>query len=112
VLWLFLTYGCFAIAALILQPIGLSTVTRLTADRIVGFMVGLWMLAVAIGSYAAAQIAKLSSLNVDFHQSVPGMVLLTHYRNFFSSVGISALALALGFSALTPVMRKWMHGMR
>jgi proton-dependent oligopeptide transporter, POT family len=112
VLWLFLTYGCFAIAALILQPIGLSTVTRLTADRIVGFMVGLWMLAVAIGSYAAAQIAKLSSLNVDLHQSVPGMVLLTHYRNFFSSVGISALALALGFSALTPVMRKWMHGMR
>ena len=108
--WLILTYFCFAVAALILQPIGLSTVTRLTADRIVGFMVGLWMLAVAIGSYAAAQIAKLSSLEVN--KALPAAQLLAHYQSFFLVVGLSALALALMFLALTPLMRRWMHGMR
>jgi proton-dependent oligopeptide transporter, POT family len=110
--WLILTYLCFAIAALILQPIGLSTVTRLTADRIVGFMVGLWMLAVAIGSYIAAQIAKLSSLDSSIHKALPPAQLLAHYQKFFIVVGLSALALALMFLALTPVMRRWMHGMR
>jgi POT family proton-dependent oligopeptide transporter len=110
--WLILTYFCFAVAALILQPIGLSTVTRLTADRIVGFMVGLWMLAVAIGSWAAAQIARLSSLDSTLHKASSPAELLAHYQNFFAVVGLSALALALMFLALTPLMRRWMHGMR
>jgi POT family proton-dependent oligopeptide transporter len=110
--WLIATYFFFAVAALILQPIGLSTVTRLTADRIVGFMVGLWMLAVAIGSWAAAQIAKLSSLDESLHKASSPAQMLTHYQNFFTVVGFSALALALMFLALTPLMRRWMHGMR
>ncbi|HMH65026.1 MAG TPA: hypothetical protein VK515_05545, partial [Rhizomicrobium sp.] len=110
--WLIATYFFFAVAALILQPIGLSTVTRLTADRIVGFMVGLWMLAVAIGSWAAAQIAKLSSLDESLHKASSPAQMLAHYQNFFAVVGLSALALALMFLALTPLMRRWMHGMR
>jgi POT family proton-dependent oligopeptide transporter len=75
-------------------------------------MVGLWMLAVAIGSYAAAQIARLSSLDSDVHKIMPPAQLLAHYQSFFTVVGLCALALALMFLALTPLMRRWMHGMR
>jgi POT family proton-dependent oligopeptide transporter len=70
------------------------------------------MLAVAIGSWAAAQIAKLSSLDDTLHKASSPAQMLTHYQNFFTVVGLSALALALMFLALTPLMRRWMHGMR
>jgi proton-dependent oligopeptide transporter, POT family len=109
--WLMLTFVCFAMAAIVLQPIGLSTVTRLTTDRIIGFMVGLWMLAVAIGSYAAAEIAKLSSVSVAAQKIMPHGDLLMHYQTFFGTVGLWALGLGVMFLAMTPVMKKWMHGM-
>ena len=109
--WLMLTFVCFAMAAIVLQPIGLSTVTRLTTDRIIGFMVGLWMLAVAIGSYVAAEIAKLSSVGAAAQKVMPHGELLVHYQTFFGTVGLWALGLGFLFLALTPIMKKWMHGM-
>ncbi|HEX4272321.1 MAG TPA: oligopeptide:H+ symporter, partial [Rhizomicrobium sp.] len=110
--WLLLNYLCFAVAAIIVQPIGLSAFTRLTAKPIVGFMVGMWMLAVAVGSYAAAQIAKFSALDVKAGAVMPAAALLAHYQKFFAALAVSALALGLVFFALTPLMRRWMHGMR
>ncbi|OJT95091.1 MAG: hypothetical protein BGN82_08645 [Alphaproteobacteria bacterium 65-7] len=110
--WLMLTFVCFAMAAIVLQPIGLSTVTRLTTDRIIGFMVGLWMLAVAIGSWAAAEIAKLSSVSAAEQKAMAHPALLAHYQTFFGSVALWAVGLGVLFFALTPLMKKWMHGMR
>jgi proton-dependent oligopeptide transporter, POT family len=110
--WLLLNYLCFAVAAIIVQPIGLSAFTRLTATPIVGFMVGMWMLAVAVGSYFAAQIAKFSALDAKAGAVMPAAALLAHYRQFFAALAVSALLLGLVFFALTPLMRRWMHGMR
>jgi proton-dependent oligopeptide transporter, POT family len=111
-IWLVLNYVCFAVAAIIVQPIGLSAFTRLTAKPIVGFMVGMWMLAVAAGSYAAAQIAKFSALDVKAGAVMPAAALLAHYQKFFATLAVSALVLGLVFFALAPLMRRWMHGMR
>jgi proton-dependent oligopeptide transporter, POT family len=110
--WLMLNYMCFAVAAIIVQPIGLSAFTRLTAKPIVGFMVGMWMLAVAVGSYVAAQIAKFSALDAKAGAVMPASALLAHYQKFFAALAGSALVLGLVFFALTPLMRRWMHGMR
>ena len=111
-IWLVLNYLCFSVAAIIIQPIGLSAYTRLSPTPIVGFMVGLWMLAVAIGSFLAAQIAKLSALDKAVQQAMPAAALLAHYQKFFATLALSAILLGLVFFALTPLMRRWMHGMR
>ena len=68
------------------------------------------MLAVAIGSYLAAQIAKLSAMDKAVQQTTA--VLLAHYQKFFATLAGSAIFLGLIFFALTPLMRRWMHGMR
>jgi POT family proton-dependent oligopeptide transporter len=110
--WVMLLYLFFAIAALIAAPIGLSAVTRLAAGRIVGFLVALWMLGVAVGSYAAAKIARLSSLDPALLSSMHPHEILRHYRVFFSYLALTALLLGFIFTALTPAMKKWMHGLR
>jgi POT family proton-dependent oligopeptide transporter len=110
--WLVLLYLFFAIAALIAAPIGLSAVTRLAAARIVGFLVALWMLGVAVGSYAAAKIARFSSLDPAAMASMHPREILTHYRIFFSYLALIALLLGIIFAALTPAMKKLMHGLR
>jgi POT family proton-dependent oligopeptide transporter len=109
-IWLILLYFFFAIAGLIVGPIGLSAVTRLGASRIVGFLVGVWMLGVALGSYVASKIAQLSSVNplarMDSHE------ILTHYRAFFVHLALAALLIGALFTTVTPVMKRWMHGLR
>jgi POT family proton-dependent oligopeptide transporter len=108
--WLMLLYFFFAIAALIVGPIGLSAVTRLGASRIVGFLVGLWMLGVALGSYAASKIAQLSS--VDPLAMTESHEILAHYRTFFVHLALAAFLIGALFATVTPVMKRWMHGLR
>ena len=110
--WLILLYFFFAIASLIVGPIGLSAITRLAASRIVGFMVGLWMLGVAAGTYMAAKIARFSSLDPAAMMGMRSSDVLVHYKVFFGYLAFAALILGLFFSFLTPVMRRWMHGLR
>jgi POT family proton-dependent oligopeptide transporter len=110
--WLILLYLFFAIAALSVGPIGLSAITRLSASRIVGFMVGLWMLGVAAGTYIAAKIARFSALDPAAMTALRSPDILAHYKAFFSYLAFAALILGLTFTLLTPVMRKWMHGLR
>jgi POT family proton-dependent oligopeptide transporter len=110
--WLILLYLFFAIAALIVGPIGLSAITRLAASRIVGFLVGLWMLGVAAGTYVAAKVARFSSLDPAATIAMRPSDILGHYRLFFCYLAFAALLLGLAFSFLTPLMRKWMHGLR
>jgi proton-dependent oligopeptide transporter, POT family len=110
-IWLILLYLFFAIAALIVGPIGLSAITRLAASRIVGFLVGLWMLGVAAGTYVAAKVARFSSLDPTAMATTRSSDILAHYKIFFCSLAFAALILGVVFSFLTPVMRKWMHGL-
>jgi proton-dependent oligopeptide transporter, POT family len=110
--WLILLYFFFAIAALIVGPIGLSAITRLGASRIVGFLVGLWLLGVALGSYAASNIAKLSSLDPSAMTTMGSSDILTHYRTFFIHLALASTLIGVLFTTAIPVMKRWMHGLR
>jgi POT family proton-dependent oligopeptide transporter len=111
-IWLVLLYLFFALAALIVGPIGLSAVTRLAAARIVGFLVGLWMLGVSVGNCIAAKIAEFSSLHAKTLAMANSHELLVHYRTFFGVLALASTAVGLLFAALTPTMKRWMHGLR
>jgi POT family proton-dependent oligopeptide transporter len=111
-LWTIVLYLFFAIASLIVGPIGLSAITRLSATRIVGFMVGLWLLGVALGTYSAAKIAGFAALTQLEVTQMSLPQLTAHYRGFFCLLAVASLLLAVLFTALIPLMRKWMHGLR
>jgi POT family proton-dependent oligopeptide transporter len=59
--WLVLTYLLHSIGELALSPVGLSSVTKLAPQRLVGQMMGLWFLATSLGNLIAGRIAGLVS---------------------------------------------------
>ena len=110
--WVIGMYLFFALADLLIVPIGLSAMTRLAAGRAVGFMVGFWMMGAALGAFVAGRLAQFSSLSRVATAARPVQEILAHYQRFFGTFALAALVLAMGFGLLTPLMKKWMHGLK
>ncbi len=58
-LWLVATFFLHAIGELLLSPVGMSAITRLAPARIVGLTMGVWYLALSVGSYLGGRVASL-----------------------------------------------------
>jgi POT family proton-dependent oligopeptide transporter len=59
--WLVTSYFVIEIGELSLSPVGLSAVTQLAPERIVGLMMGIWFVSVAFGDVIAGWTAGLFS---------------------------------------------------
>ncbi len=66
--WLIATYFLHTVGELCLSPVGLSSVTKLAPQRLVGQMMGIWFLATSLGNLCAGLIAGAFS-----EESVPQM---------------------------------------
>lgn len=55
--WLIATYFFHTVGELCLSPVGLSSVTKLSPDRYVGQMMGMWFMGAAIGNLIAGLVA-------------------------------------------------------
>ena len=96
--WLALTYLLQTVGELCLSPVGLSAMTKLAPQRIVGLVLGIWFVALSIGDYISGRLASV-------YEKFP-------LPQLFGYVGISALVLgALMFFFLRP-MRKLMAGVK
>lgn len=60
--WIIFAYLLITIGELLLSPIGLSAVTMLAPPNLVGFMMGVWFVAIGFGGVFAGAIAKLASV--------------------------------------------------
>ena len=56
-MWLVLTYLLHTIGELCLSPVGLSTVTKLAPQRMVGQMMGVWFMSISLGNLIAGRVA-------------------------------------------------------
>nr|BCX01130.1 MAG: putative transporter YclF [Bacteroidota bacterium] len=95
-LWLIATYLCHTIGELCLSPVGLSTVTKLAPERVVGQMMGVWFLSISVGNFIGGQVAGLFE-----RLPLPGLFLA-----IFATTAGSALVLAW----LVPHIRRLMGG--
>jgi len=59
--WLIVSYGISELGELCLYPVGLSAVTKLSPPRIVGLMMGVWLLSNAFGNKLAGLGGGISS---------------------------------------------------
>ncbi len=55
--WLIVTYFLHTIGELCLSPVGLSSITKLAPDRLVGQMMGTWFMGAALGNLVAGLVA-------------------------------------------------------
>jgi POT family proton-dependent oligopeptide transporter len=56
--WLVATYFFHTVGELCLSPVGLSSVTKLSPDRLVGQMMGAWFMGAAIGNLVAGLVTR------------------------------------------------------
>jgi len=94
-LWLVGVYFLEVVGELCLSPVGLSLVTKLSPAKIVGMMMGVWFLAIAMGSYIAGRLA--------------GFPLTP---KLFTSVGLVAIIASVILALLIKPMKKLMGGIR
>jgi len=97
---------------LTLSPIGLAAVTQLSVPSVVGLMMGAYWLATSLSEQAAAAFSSLAALDIPEGGKFDVIVAQQQYGQLFHNmlwVGLIAAAVAF---ALSPLIRRWMHGVR
>ena len=106
--WLFVIYLFMTLAELCLSPVGLSMVTKLSVARLVGMMMGMWFLFTAFANFVAGFLSSLTGAGG--HGAGSDQLSVPATVDLFHSVGLLAIGIGVVLFVLTPLMRKWMHG--
>ena len=93
--WLIVSYFIQTIGELLLSPVGLSSMTKLSPRKYVGQMMGIWFLATSVGNL----IAGLVGGNVDPEK-------LEQMPMVFIGTTIALIAAGILLAALTPFVKK------
>lgn len=100
--WLILSYFLQTIGELLISPIGLAMVTRLSPRHLTGMMMGVWFLTTAAAAAIGGGLATLS----DVPKDVTGVASLQIYAHAFLIYGGIAASLAVVAFILTPFLNR------
>ncbi len=101
-IFLILAYLFHTMGELCLSPLGLSYVSKLVPPRMIGFMFGVWYLAIAVGQKSAGAMGGMID-KISNEYSI---------GTFFLIFTIVPIGMGLLAMLLSPVMKKLMHGIR
>lgn len=107
-MFLILLYLLHTLGELALSPVGLSLVTKLAPAKVVGFMMGFWFLSSAIAHQAGKWIAGETAAPKDATKEQTLELSLA----VFNQVGLFAIGCGVLLLILSPILKKWMHGVR
>ncbi len=111
VFWIILIYLLHTLGELCLSPVGLSSVTKLSPQRIVGFMMGMWFFASAAGNYVAGLIARATaSESTGISNDVFDLTQKQSFMDVYTDVGLMAIGCGIFLAILTPILKKLTHG--
>ncbi len=110
--WLAGLYFIHSFAELCISPVGLSMITKLSIARIVGLMMGVWFLSISVAQYVAGVVAQVASVETVGGQVTNLKVSLDTYNGVFWTIGLVSAGIGLLLIALSPLIRRWMHGVR
>ena len=101
-IFLILAYLLHTMGELCLSPVGLSYLSKLVPARMIGFMFGIWYLAIAIGQKTTGTMGRM----ID---KVTEQYSLSTFFLIFTIVPIG-----VGFISIliNPLLKKLMHGVR
>jgi POT family proton-dependent oligopeptide transporter len=110
--WLVLAYGILEMGELSISPIGLSAVTQLSVPRVVSVMMGAWFLATAYSEVLAHKFGALAAMDVPEGGTLDVAVAAAKFGDLFMMMfWIGMVSAAVAF-AVTPLVRKGMHGVK
>lgn len=101
--WCLAIYYLFqTMGELLLSPIGLAMVTRLSPPHLVGMMMGVWFLMTSTGFLIGSFLATLADVPKDALPEVSGAI----YSHTFYLFGFLAMIFAAGCLLLIPYLKK------
>ena len=110
--WVALLYMIHSAAELCISPVGLSMITKLSIARVVGLMMGVWFLSISCAQYVAGVVAQVASVETVGGQVTNLEVSLATYVKVFWTIGIAAAVIGAVLLVISPLIRKWMHGVQ
>ncbi len=111
-MFLFLTYLLHTIGELLLSPVGLSMITKLSVERVVGMMMGVWFLSSSVAHIAAGVIAKATATNTVAGVATDPALALQTFSSIFSTIGWVGVGVGVFLLLLSPILKKGMAGVR
>lgn len=109
-IFLITLYLLHTLGELTLSPVGLSLVTKLAPSQIVGFLMGIWFLSSSIAHQAGKHIAKFTA--VEASETATAVETLGKAMPVFNMVGLFAIGAAVLLLVLSPMISRWMHGIK
>jgi proton-dependent oligopeptide transporter, POT family len=110
--WLGGLYVIHSIAELMISPVGLSMVTKLSIARIVGMMMGVWFLSISVAQYVAGVVAQFASVDTVGGQVTNLKVSLDTYTHTFTTIAWVAIAAGVLLFLLSWPLTRLMHGVK
>ena len=104
--WLVISYLIQTIGELLLSPIGLAMITRLSPKNLVGMMMGVWFLTQAAAFAIGGELATIS----DIDKGTGAAQSLPIYTKAFLIYGSTAAILAIVAFTLVPYLNRLITG--
>jgi len=110
VYFIFLIYWVHTIGELMVSPVGLSAVTKLAPQRVVGMTMGAWFLYSGLSNYLAGAIAATTGAETIGGQLTDVAAAKANYISVYTQVGYIAMGVAVVMLLISPVIKKMMEG--
>jgi POT family proton-dependent oligopeptide transporter len=110
--WLLGAYVVLEIGELFLSPIGLAAVTQLSVASVVGLMMGAYWLATSLSEQAAAMFGSFAALDIPEGAKIDIADAKLKYGTLFDHMLWLGLGAALVALLLSPLIKRWMHGVK
>lgn len=96
-------YGFYSLGELLVGGLGLAVMARYVPERMGGFMMGAYFVAVGISQYLGGVVANFASVPKDI---VDPVLTLPIYTNLFTKLGFGAVVCTAIALAALPMMRR------
>ncbi len=104
--WVALMFLLHTTGELCLSPIGLSAVTKLSIQRLVGFMMGIWFMAIALAQVGASIVSKATVVP----DGTDPAIALAQYNTVYFWLGVSSVGVAFLMALASGRLKAMMHG--
>jgi POT family proton-dependent oligopeptide transporter len=101
--WLVGSYFLSSIGELLISGLGLSMISKLVPQKLIGFLMGAWFLTTAISSIIGGWVASLTAVPKDVTDPV---LTLGVYSDVFTQIGLVTLGITVLMAATVPLLNK------
>ncbi|MCY7294394.1 peptide MFS transporter [Alteromonas sp. a30] len=110
--WLVLAYLLHTTGELCLSPVGLSAVTKLAVHRVVGMAMGTWFLATALAETVAMRLGKMAAIDTASADTGDIASIISTYTELFQFLMYVGIGVGIFMIAISPILKKGMHGVK